>query len=81
MYHMLLYAYVQSARNPKIDFQLVKSMLPVEKYCEKMFVFGWKANILEPLELWIAWSMGVGYGSLGLARFLTSRELLNITNK
>jgi hypothetical protein len=55
-------------------------MLAVKQYCENIFAFGGKANILEPLELWIAWSMVV-YGSLGLAQFLTSRELLNITTK
>ena len=56
-------------------------MLAVEQYCENIFAFGGKANILEPLELWIAWSIDVVYGSLGLAQFLTSRELLNITTK
>jgi hypothetical protein len=57
-------------------------MLAVEQYCENIFAFGGKANILlEPHELWIAWSMDVVYGSLGLAQFLTSRELLNITTK
>jgi hypothetical protein len=31
---------LKGARNPKIDFQVVKSILAVEQFCETNFAFG-----------------------------------------